>query len=114
MLKAILNKEPYGLQITMAAIERPKTRSTDDEGGLKVQKEVLFYNLQDEDELTAILDEKERLEYKKIDTEVSGGMETARYRVSMKETVDAAELWDIFARLFQRNSTLRMRVCNPE
>lgn len=106
--------EPYKLQITLTAKGVPRTGNTDDEGGIKVQKEVLFFNLQDEKELTAILDEKECLEYKKIDPESSDGAEAVRYRMSMKEAGDAAELWDIFARLFKRNSGLRMRICNPE
>lgn len=79
-----------------------------------MEKLVSIYNLQDEKDLTVILDGKECLEYQKITPEVSDGKGTVRYRMSMKEVSDAVEFWDIFAKLYQRNTNLRMRVCNPE
>lgn len=81
---------------------------------MKVEKVVSFYNLQDEQELAEMLDRKQCLDYKKISTEIYDGSELARYHIVMEGAGEAAEFWDIFARLFKRNTNLKMRVCNPE
>lgn len=81
---------------------------------MKMEKVVSIYNLRDEQELATILGEKGNLDYRKISSESCGGAEGVRYQFTMGKMEDAAEFWDIFARLFKLDTNLKMRVCNPE